>query len=353
MKIKLIELFAGVGSQTQALKDLGIEHEVVGISEIDKYAITAYEAIHGKVNNFGDITKIEKLPYCDILTYSFPCQDVSNAGHRAGIVEGETRSGLLYEVIRLLNVSEKPKYLIMENVKALTNKRNMSEFLKLQETLSMMGYNNYWQVMNAKDYGIPQNRERVIMVSVRNDVETTYKFPQPQRLTKKLYDLVLPKVEEKYYITDAQLKASQKSTYRTSASRLQLKEYADTLCARDYKDPKLVMVGMLTSEKYDKLHDIGRRVYSIDGISPTLHTNGGGNLEAKIETQDNRYRKLTPQEYWRLMGFSDVAYTKARQALIDTYHNGKDRANSQLYKLAGNSIVVDVLKAVFNEMIIK
>lgn len=351
MKLKLIELFSGIGSQTQALKDLGIEHEVVGISEIDNYAITAYEAIHGKVNNFGDITKIEKLPYCDILTYSFPCQDVSNAGHRAGIIEGETRSGLLYEVIRLLNVSEKPKYLVMENVKALINKRNIDTFVGLQETLSKMGYKNYWKVLNAKDYGIPQSRERVIMVSVRKDVGT-YSFPKPRQLTTTLRDLILDEVDEKYYITDVQLKASQKSTYRTSAARLQLKEYADTLCARDFKDPKLVMVGMLSSKTYDKLHDIGRRVYSPDGISPTLHTNGGGNLEAKIKTDSNDYRKLTPQEYWRLMGFSDTAYEKARQALIDTYYNGRDRANSQLYKLAGNSIVVDVLKAVFNEMII-
>ena len=122
--LKIIELFAGIGSQTQALKNIGVEHEVVAISEIDKYCIRSYEAMHGKANNLGDICKIDKLPQADLWTYSFPCQDLSVAGKLAGIKEG-TRSGLLYEVERLLGVAkernELPRYLLLENVKNLEN----------------------------------------------------------------------------------------------------------------------------------------------------------------------------------------------------------------------------------------
>ena len=147
--LQVIELFAGIGSQTQALKNIGVEHEVVGISEIDKYAIKSYEAIHGKVHNFGDITKIEKLPYCDLLTYSFPCQDISVAGNQAGIKEG-TRSGLLLEVERLLEVSEKPKYLLLENVKNLVGKKHKADFDRWLDKLEELGYNNYWQVVDGR-----------------------------------------------------------------------------------------------------------------------------------------------------------------------------------------------------------
>lgn len=147
--MKVIELFAGIGSQTQALKNIGIEHEVIGIAEIDKYAVKSYEAIHGEVNNLGDICKIERLPECDLLTYSFPCQDLSVAGKGAGIKEG-TRSGLLLEVERLLEVSDKPKYLLMENVKNLVGKKNKPDFDRWCEKLESMGYTNYWKVLDGR-----------------------------------------------------------------------------------------------------------------------------------------------------------------------------------------------------------
>ena len=153
--MKVIELFAGIGSQRKALDRLGINHEVAAIVEWDKYAYKSYEAIHGKTLNLGDIRKVEKLPYCDLLTYSFPCQDLSVAGKGAGIKEG-TRSGLLYEVERLLKVYEnKPTYLLLENVKNLVGKQHKPDFDKWLLTLEQMGYSNYWQVLNAKHYGIP------------------------------------------------------------------------------------------------------------------------------------------------------------------------------------------------------
>ena len=178
--LRLIELFAGIGSQTQALKNIGVPHKVVAISEIDKYAIKSYEALHGAVNNLGDIREIQELPAADLWTYSFPCTDISVAGKLGGIVEG-TRSGLLYEVERLLKVSQKketlPKYLLLENVKNLVGKKFKADFDRWLAFLSSLGYTNYWQVLNAKDYGIPQNRERVFCVSIRGNHEP-FVFPE-------------------------------------------------------------------------------------------------------------------------------------------------------------------------------
>lgn len=166
--IKVNELFAGIGAFKCALDNLDIPHEIVGISEIDKYAIASYNAMWGDTRNYGDISKIEKLDYADLWTYGFPCQDISTAGKGAGIVKGETRSGLLYEVERLLlesqKVDELPKYLIMENVKNLVGKKFRADFERWLDVLETLGYKNYWQVLNAKDYGIPQNREREYFV---------------------------------------------------------------------------------------------------------------------------------------------------------------------------------------------
>ena len=142
--LKVIELFAGIGSQAEALKRLGIDHEVVAVVEWDKYAYASYEAIHGSTLNLGDITKVKVLPEADLVTYSFPCQDLSVAGSGAGIKEG-TRSGLLFEVERLLKASEKkPRYLLLENVKNLVGKQHKPDFDRWLGALEEMGYNNYW-----------------------------------------------------------------------------------------------------------------------------------------------------------------------------------------------------------------
>lgn len=205
--VKVNELFAGIGAFRKALIRMGIPHEVVGISEIDKYAILSYEAIYGETRNYGDISKVDKLDYADLWTYGFPCQDISLAGKQRGIVKGETRSGLLYEVQRLLTQAaledELPKYLIMENVKNLVGKKFKDDFESWCEWLNALGYNNYWQVMSAADYGIPQSRERVFCVSVRKDIDTGYSFPTPQELSKYLIDMLEPveDIDEKYYLS--------------------------------------------------------------------------------------------------------------------------------------------------------
>ena len=167
-KLRVFEAFAGYGSQSIALRNIGIDYEVVAISEIDKYAIKAYESIHGKVNNLGDISKInvEDIPDHDLFTYSFPCQDISVAGKQASLEENSgTRSSLLWECKKIIEV-KKPKYLLMENVKNLVSKKHKPYFDKWLEWLEEQGYSNTWKVLNAKDYGIPQNRERVFVVSI-------------------------------------------------------------------------------------------------------------------------------------------------------------------------------------------
>lgn len=311
--LKVIELFAGIGSQTQALKDLGVEHEVIAISEIDKYAITSYEAMHGVVTNLGNILDIKKLPGCDLLTYSFPCQDISIAGRHAGISVG-TRSGLLYEVERLLLVAKVqgllPKYLLLENVKNLVGKMYKEDFNLWLQKLSELGYTNYWQVLNAKDYNLPQNRERVFVVSVLDNKEP-YIFPTAVPLTTKLKDILEVEPDSKYFLTTKQIDSIINSNYSQKNRRIQKKDYCDTLCAGDFKGPKCVEVG------------------------------------------DNRIRKITPKESFRLTGFSDESFDKARTALNATYYNGKDSSGSQLYKQAGNSIGVPVLREIFRNLLCK
>lgn len=166
--IKVFEAFAGYGSQAMALKRLkenypGFNYEVVGISEIDKYAIKAYNAVHGETKNFGDISKIDwnEVPDFDLFTYSFPCQDISTAGHQRGLSEGgETRSSLLWECRKAIAI-KRPKYLLLENVKNLVSKKFINDFEKWCTELESYGYKNFYKVLKASDYGVPQSRERV------------------------------------------------------------------------------------------------------------------------------------------------------------------------------------------------
>ncbi len=283
--LRLIELFAGIGSQTQALKNIGVSHKVVAISEIDKYAIKSYEALHGETNNLGDIREIAKLPEADFWTYSFPCQDISVAGKGAGIKEG-TRSGLLFEVERLLKVANEngtlPKYLLLENVKNLVSKKFKADFDSWLNFLSSLGYINYWKILNAKDYGIPQNRERVFCVSIRGEHEP-FVFPDKQELKFRLKDMIDKVVDEKYYLKESTIKSIVNSTFNSRRDSIRSgDQLANTLLARDWRGPQCVQVGEVVGEKWDKMHDISRRVYEPDGIAPTVHCQGGGNTELKI-----------------------------------------------------------------------
>lgn len=210
MKIRVFEAFAGYGSQAMALKRLQrdfsdeVAFDFVGISEIDAYAIAAYEAVHGDTPNFGDISEIDwaQAPDFDLFTYSFPCQDISTAGKQKGFIEGSgSRSSLLWECRRAIE-AKRPRFLLMENVKALVQKKFMPEFQRWIDTLANLGYTSFWQVLNAKDFGVPQNRERVFMVSILG--EATFEFPKPFPLEKRLRNVLEENVDEQYYLSDAQ-----------------------------------------------------------------------------------------------------------------------------------------------------
>ena len=200
--LRVVTLCSGYDSQLMAIRNLGIPYECVGWSEIDKYAIMAHDAVFPEIadRNLGDMTKIDwsKVPDFDLLFYSTPCTDFSNAGKQAGGEEGSgTRSSILW-FTRNAIIEKRPKYLVMENVKALTSEKFRPLFLKWCDELTGYGYTNFSQVLNAKDYGIPQNRERIFVVSILGDAWFT--FPQPVELKLRLKDLLEDKVNEKYYL---------------------------------------------------------------------------------------------------------------------------------------------------------
>lgn len=201
--IRLIELFAGIGSQAMAIRDLGADFEHYRVVEFDRFAIASYNAIHGTDFPTMDITKISGADlgivdtdmYCYIMTYSFPCQDLSVAGKQRGMTKGSgTRSGLLWEVERLLNeVESLPQVLLMENVPQVHSSANMPDFQKWIDFLASKGYSNYWQDLNAKDYGVAQNRNRCFMVSILG--EWKYNYPKPIKLRKDFFEYIISPIE--------------------------------------------------------------------------------------------------------------------------------------------------------------
>ena len=327
-KLRIFEAFSGYGSQSIALRNIGIPYEVVAISEIDKYAIKAYESIHGKVNNLGDISKIniEDIPEHDLFTYSFPCQDISVAGLQKGIERNKTRSGLLYECEKIIEHC-KPKYLLMENVKNLVGKKFKPQFDKWLEYLSSLGYTNYWKILNAKDYGIPQNRERVFVVSILGE-HKPYEFPKKLELTKKLKDILEEEADNKHHLSDntikkiivvdKNIKPSVKLNFEREKNEISKsdKEIYQCKCNSGWQDNK---VGIK--------------------VAPTLRAN---NPHTCIYS-DFRIKKLTPKECFRLMGMDDNDIQK----IIDS-----GISNTQQYKLAGNSIVINVLEYIFKNLFI-
>lgn len=344
--LRVFEAFAGYGSQSIALRNLGVEYEVVAISEIDKYAIKAYEAIHGETNNLGDISKIDpkNIPDHDLFTYSFPCQDLSVAGKQAGLGKG-TRSGLLYECEKVIE-AKKPKYLLLENVKNLVGKKFKPQFDEWLEYLESLGYTNYWKVLNAKDYGVPQNRERVFVVSILGEHEP-YEFTDKIPLDKCISDILENEVDEKYYMNkpfhlvnkghqaELDIKGMDciKRVYGTDKISPAL-----TTMQGGHREPKILEVAH-TEDKYEQ----NARVYGTDGISPTIAARDYKDAKKILEVERTplRIRKLTPRECFRLMGMRDDDIDKIQAAGI---------SNTQQYKMAGNSIVINVLEAIFKNL---
>lgn len=360
-----------------------------------------------KTLNLGDISKlkVEDIPDHDLFTYSFPCQSVSISGLQRGFEEGSgTRSSLLWECKKVIE-GKKPKYLLMENVKNLVSKKFKPTFDKWCEWLEEQGYTNYWQVLNAKDYGVPQNRERVFMISILG-VHEPYTFPEKQELHIRLKDVLEKEVEGKFYLKEDKVKQLLKNVdgkidlnkkrlgtvhknndmtrstrdivfndlfeapcltatmhkdapkilesadgiYLNASKRFQagsLKDLSRTLKAEKHdagvvlvNEPKVI--NPLKGKTENGWH-FEQNVYDDNGITRTIKAGGGsGNIPKVINNNDELpiIRKLTPKECWRLMGFDDSDFEKAEQV----------NSNTQLYKQAGNSIVVNCLEGIFYEL---
>ena len=264
--LKLLSLFSGIGAFEKALDKLGVEYELVNYCEFDKYASKSYAAIHGvdESLNLGDITKVnekELLKDIDLITYGFPCQDISVSGKMRGLFNEDgtqTRSGLFFEALRIIEETQ-PKIAIAENVKNLVGKKFKPQFEIVLDSLDKAGYNNYWQVLNAKDYGIPQNRERVFIVSIRKDIDSgCFKFPQGFELKLRLKDMLDDEVDGKYYLSNEMtdklifkettgevkevgyIKKSEHGKKHQSNTVYDPNSIGRTLMAGDYKCPLLI-----------------------------------------------------------------------------------------------------------------
>lgn len=351
---RLLELCAGYGSQALALKNLGID-VYSEIAEFDKYASKAYMQIHGETKNYGDIYSIDetKLPYFDMITYSTPCQDFSVAGKGKGGDKGSgTRSSLLWECERIIR-AVRPKYLLFENVKNILSDKHRHNFNEWFKVLESMGYKNYYKVLNAEDYGIPQNRERIFCVSILGGGQ--FLFPNPVPLEKFLFDMLEDEVDEKYFLSDKMIKLFIKKEEKgwKFKPKNENDKIANCITSRYSKmgvTDNYIVVPLKIKEATKKGY---AEAYEYDSVSldqPNSKTRRGrvGKQIANTLTCScnigvvvkDRIRRLTPHECWRLMGVTDEQYDRL-QGLSDT----------QLYKLAGNSIVVDVLEAIFRNLL--
>ena len=249
--MKVLELFGGIGACSKALERIGIDYEIADYVEIDKYAVKSFNAIHNTNYEPQDICEWDKDIEIDLIMHGSPCQSFSLAGKQEGGDKGSgTRSSLMWETIRIVD-KLKPKYVIWENVKNLLSKKHIHNFNAYLETMEQLGYTNYYQVLNAKDYGIPQNRERVFTISIRKDISKAFTFPQPQELKLKLKDMLEDEIDEKYYLSNEMI---EKASF-VNEHELNLNYY-----------------------NYDEMN----RVYSSDFICPTLRTMQGGNRQPKV-----------------------------------------------------------------------
>ena len=351
--LRVFEAFAGIGSQSMALRNLNIDYEVVGISEVDKWALLAYDTIHNEPYNIDipskedmlkeferrhiaynfssgkseiprgikDITKLYKahirsknygdirlinpseLPSMDLFTYSFPCKNISICGKREGFNENSgTQSSLVWDCFKIIEY-HKPKYLLMENVKNLVSKKFMPNFQLILNKLEELGYNNYWKVLNGKDFGVPQNRERVMMISIRKDIDDkTFKMPNCIKPCKSIEEILEKDIPLKYQMSE-----------KCIAKMIKYKP-------KNMKEPNIFPT--LTTE---------------------LSHSAGKNITPKICMVLNEYRRLMPIECWRLMVFSDEDFYKAQNiGLSDT----------KLYERASRGIVVPMLEEIFKNLLL-
>lgn len=435
--IKLFDSFAGIGALHQALNELGVPIELVGISEIDIDAIISYGAVHNATsnkrinlpseeemrkylmdrnigydfktrkskiprlkkdklikcyqvcvatNNYGDISKInyKDIEDFDLFNFSFPCTDLSVAGKQEGMSDKEgnkTRSGLCKDGIELIKV-KKPKFIMIENVKNLIGKKFIKDFYDITNEIESFGYKCHYptndkgqpKALNAKNFGIPQSRERIYVICIRNDVDLDFEFPKEFDSNLRLKDILEDEVDEKYYLKETKnffIKNSFDMESKGNGFRFEpfIKDKADiskTITTRagsrmddnfimdsidDYNEPKFkfdsknkYLSNLIESKNeinvvgnYSPSNHNASRIVDIEGIAPTVMENHG----TITAVNTFKIRKLTPKECWRLMGFRDECFDRAKAEGI---------SDSQLYKQAGNSIVVNVLYYIFLEI---
>lgn len=331
-KIKMLSLFSGIGAFEMSLRNIGVEYDLLGFSEIDTNAVKSYCAIHNEPMSkwLGDISKVDTsvLPNdIDLLTHGSPCQSFSVEGKKTGGDEGSgTSSSLMWETVRIIR-DTLPKVVVWENVKNVLSKAHKHNFDKYIDTLSDLGYTSYYRVINSMEFGLPQNRERVFVVSILGEQEFT--FAEPTGLHIEVKDLLEKEVDDSFYL-------------KPDALEWKLVEFTD--------NHDIIHIKQATKQGYIELKrggvcDLNRpnsktrrgRVQHGGIVSPTI--------PASVQSiyfieDDNRARVLTPLETWRLQGFSDEDFCKAQEVCKNTY----------LYKQAGNSISVNVLEAIFKQI---
>lgn len=284
--------------------------------------------------NLGDVSKVDaySLNDFDLLTYGFPCQDISLAGKMKGIIPGETRSGLLYEALRIIE-AKKPKFAIAENVRNLVSCRFKDDFEAMLKELDDLGYNSYWKILNAKNYGSVQGRERVFIVSINKEVDNgKFKFPESISYMNSINNILDENIDKKYYCSNKYITSFIKELDKKVLSD-KVKTKSGILKIGDIKNPKSF--------------DMNKRVFSPFGISPTILT--GTDSIPKIV--DYKVRRLTPCECWKATGFTENDYCSVRTELMNKFYKGADKTDTQMYKMIGNSIDVKVLEALLKELL--
>ena len=314
-KLKVISLFSGYGTQELALDYIGVDYENVANCDILKIANIAYDSLHKTtLGNLGDISTVneDNYPQCDLMTYSFPCQDISISGVQKGIQKG-TRSGLLFEVERILTKNQ-PKYLLMENVKNLVSNNHIENFKDHINFLNGVGYGCAWRVFNGADFGCPQNRERVFMISV-------------------------------YGMTNEEVNLKMLNVDKHKKDRIPMRPFIENDITEDLfiecditpNEPKKDSVCKLIARRNDVNYDQARRIYSIDGCSPCLTTTGSPQIMV-----NGRIRTITGREAYRFMGVREEDIDKLLSTTLTTKNH---------VALAGNSICVPVMSAIFTEFL--
>lgn len=326
-KLRVLSLFSGIGAFESALDRLMVDYELVNFSEIDKFAIKSYCELHNvdESLNLGDVTKIKPndIDNFDILMHGSPCQSFSFIGQQEGGDEGSgTKSSLMWDTVEIVK-TKKPKYVIWENVKAVTSAKNIHNLEKYVAELDRLGYKSFYEVLNSRNYGVAQNRERLFVVSILNG--TDFKFPKSIEPTKTIRDYLDEVVDEKYIVTDQVMQGykNKKSIFKKRFRLRELKEYAYCLTAKS-----------------------GRAVITNNYLFNDLemYNNKPCDNSDLDYLADNKIpvRSLTPIEYWRLQGFSDEDFNKVAEFTSD----------AQLYKQAGNSITIDVIQAILKNLLL-